>query len=144
MRQVHLWMSRSPTRRIQGDGLASDAPSSVGATLPRVELDDARSFALSLPEAVEAPHHDMSSFRVRNKIFATVPPEGDRLHVFVDEDDTLAYVAETPAAFEELWWGKQLSGVRVILAAAPDEVVREMLKEAWRRKAPKKLAAELL
>ncbi|MGH3621598.1 MAG: hypothetical protein ACRDQ5_07385 [Sciscionella sp.] len=36
-------------------------------------VEDARRFALSLPEATEQPHFEMSSFRVRGKIFATVP-----------------------------------------------------------------------
>ena len=47
-------------------------------------LERARAFALSLPEATEEPHHDMSSFRVRGKIFATVPPDGEHLHVYLD------------------------------------------------------------
>jgi predicted DNA-binding protein (MmcQ/YjbR family) len=33
----------------------------------------AREFALSLPGTSEEPHFDMSSFRVKGKIFATVP-----------------------------------------------------------------------
>jgi hypothetical protein len=44
------------------------------------ELAEARRFALSLPEVTEEPHFDMSSFRVRGKIFVTVPPDGTRLH----------------------------------------------------------------
>ncbi len=106
-----------------------------------MRLAQARSFALALPETTEEPHHDMSSFRVRGKIFATVPPDGKHLHVFVDESETKASVAEDPDAFEELWWGSRLSGVRVTLAAAPKRSVEELLEEAWRRRAPKKLAA---
>lgn len=107
-----------------------------------MKLDAVREFALRLPEATEQPHFDMSSFRVRGKIFATVPPDEKHLHIFVDDDETKASVAEDPAAFEELWWGKKLSGVRVNLAAAKAPHVRELLTESWRRKAPKKLVAE--
>jgi hypothetical protein len=39
---------------------------------------------------------------VRGKIFVTVPPAGDLLHVFVDEPEVDACVAEDPAAFEPL------------------------------------------
>jgi hypothetical protein len=35
-----------------------------------------RRLALSLPETTEEPHHDMTSFRVGGKIFATVTPRG--------------------------------------------------------------------
>jgi len=106
-------------------------------------IDQARQHALALPGATEQPHHDMSSFRVAGKIFATVTPDETRLHVFVDEPESSATVAEDPAAFEPLHWGKSLRGVRVLLAGAPPERVRELLTESWLRKAPKSLIAEL-
>src|SRR5438552_1952566 len=106
-----------------------------------MHFEDARAFALSLPEATEEPHFDMASFRVRGKIFATVPPAGEHLHIFVEEHAARAVVAGDPAAFEELWWGKQLRGVRVNLPAADEESVRELLEESWRRRAPKQVVA---
>jgi len=106
------------------------------------DLDAARAFALSLPGASEEPHFEMTSFRVRGKIFATAPPGGEYLHVFVDEGEIRAAVAEDPAAFEPLLWGKRVRGVRVRIAAAPDERVAELLEESWHRKAPARLAAE--
>ena len=106
------------------------------------DLESVRAFALSLPGTTEEPHFDMSSFRVRGKIFATAPPGGEYLHVFVDEGEIRAAVAEDPAAFEPLLWGKRVRGVRVRIAAAPDERVAELLEESWHRKAPARLAAE--
>ena len=106
-------------------------------------IAQARAFALSLPGVTEQPHHDMSSFRVAGKIFSTVTPDETRLHIFVDEPEISATVAEDPAAFEPLYWGKSLRGVRVLVATAPPERVRELLTEAWLRRAPKGLAAEL-
>jgi hypothetical protein len=105
------------------------------------DLEGARRFALSLPETTEEPHFDMASFRVRGKIFATVPPDGEHLHVFVGEGEVHAAVAEDPAAFEPLLWGKRLRGLRVRLAAAGQDRVEELLEESWRRKAPARLAA---
>jgi hypothetical protein len=104
-------------------------------------LAAARQFALALPGVTEEPHFDMQSFRVRGKIFVTVPPEGARLHVFVDPLAVDGYVAEDPAAFEPLRWGEKISGLRVNLAAADDARVREVIEESWRRKAPKTLVA---
>jgi YjbR len=98
-----------------------------------------RRIALALPETVEAPHHDMTSFRVAGKIFATMPPEGGRLHVFIDPDEVAAYCAEFPGAVEELWWGKRLSGCRVLLRGSAVDLVRELLTESWRRRAPAKV-----
>ena len=101
-----------------------------------------RLLALSLPQTAEAPHHDMTSFRVAGKIFATMPPEGGRVHVFVGDDEVSAYTAEYPAAVEELLWGAKRRGCRVLLAQATAPLVRELLTESWRGKAPKKVLAE--
>jgi len=84
----------------------------------------------------------MASFRVRGKIFATVPPDDEHLHVFVDEAEVHAAVAEDPAAFEPLLWGQRLRGLRIRIAAAPADRIAELLEESWRGKAPARLAAE--
>ena len=101
-----------------------------------------RKLALAFPEATEQPHHDMTSFRVRGKIFATMSPDGGRLHVFLPQDEVASYCAEFPSGVEELWWGKKLSGCRVLLRHVDRALVREMLAESWRRKAPKSLLAD--
>jgi len=101
----------------------------------------ARRLALALPEAAEAPHHEMWSFRVRGKIFATMPPDGRHLHVFVDGDTVRAAVSDDAKAYEELWWGRKLAGVRIALSAARPAAVRELLQASWRRKAPRRLVA---
>jgi hypothetical protein len=105
-------------------------------------LATARRFALSLPETTEEPHFEMSSFRVRGKIFATVPRDREYLNVFVGELETAASAAQNPAVYEPLRWGKQVRGLRVRLASAPDARVMELLEEAWRRQAPRPLVAE--
>ena len=107
------------------------------------DIESARRFALSLPGTSEEPHFELTSFRVRGKIFATAPPDGSRLHVFVDDDEVAACVAEDPGAFEPLLWGKRVRGLRVRLAAAQQDRVTELLEESWRRKAPRSLVTEL-
>jgi len=92
-----------------------------------------------MPEATEEPHFDMTSFRVRGKIFVTAPPDGARLHVFVDPLEVEAYVAQDPAAFEPLRWGERVRGLRVNLAATSAEGLAEVVAESWRRKAPRSL-----
>jgi hypothetical protein len=85
----------------------------------------------------------MTSFRVAGKIFATMPADERRVHVFVDEDDVRAYCAEFPGAVEELWWGMKLRGCRVELSRATTPLLRELLTDAWRRRAPTSLLARL-
>ena len=107
-----------------------------------MKLEGARRIALALPEAAEAPHFDFTSFRVRGRIFATSPPDGLYLHVFVD-DDAREQALELHSAFiEKLWWGKKVAGLRVTLAKASNAVVKDLLSNAWRRKAPKSLATK--
>jgi len=108
-----------------------------------VRLDTARRFALSLPETTEEPHFEKSSFRVKGKIFATVPEGGKLLHVFVGDEEVEALLAEDPVAYEEIAWGKRgrSDWIRVHLAKATADQVRELLEEAWRMKAPPKVLA---
>ena len=95
--------------------------------------------ALRLPETHEQPHFELTSFRVGTKIFATAPVGGDELRVFVDEDEIRACATEAPDVFEALSWGKRLSAVSVRLPCAAPDRVAELLEDAWRRKAPRKL-----
>jgi hypothetical protein len=105
-------------------------------------LAQARKLALALPEATEQDHHDMASFRVRGKIFATVPDK-THLRVMVDEMEIRAAGAENPKACQEFYWGKRLAAVVVDLPAATSGLVQDLLTDAWIRKAPSKLMREL-
>lgn len=101
-----------------------------------------RAAALALPEVVEAPHHELSSFRVRGRIFATVPDDA-HVRIMLDEPDVLAAIAEAPASCERLWWGSRLAGVVMTIRTARIEVVRGLLAVAWLRRAPAALAASV-
>jgi hypothetical protein len=101
-------------------------------------MHPAHAFALSLPEALEQDHHGIPSFRVHGRIFATVPDD-DHLRIMVDEGEIRAAVSDDPGAFEAFWWGSRLAALVVDLRRAPPDHVRELLTEAWRRRAPKRL-----
>lgn len=107
-----------------------------------MRLTAARTYALSLPEAAEAPHHEYSSYRVRGRIFATVPPDGAHLHVFPDERSREEALVRHSDFVEKLIWGKKVVGLRLTLAEANPAVVKRLLREAWIHRAPKRLVAE--
>jgi hypothetical protein len=107
-----------------------------------MKIEAVRRFALSLPQTAEQPHFDLSSFRVNGKIFATVPPGDTHLHVFVGDDERGLMAVAQPKAYETLMWGKRAAGLKVTLSAAKARDVEHLLRSAWRRKAPKKLAAK--
>jgi hypothetical protein len=106
-----------------------------------MELKTIRIQALSLPEVTEEPHFDSSSFRVRGKIFITVPADEAYAHLFVGEQDREAALAMYPDFIEKLMWGTRVLGVRVALAKAKASVVADLVRKAWHNKAPKRLAA---
>jgi hypothetical protein len=107
-----------------------------------VVVDEAtvRRLALALPEAVEQPHHGFPSFRVRGKIFATMPEDGS-VNVMLTPDEIREAVAIDPAGCRERWWGEKLAAVQVILAAVDEDVLGTLLRDAWRGKAPASLVA---
>ena len=107
-----------------------------------MNVKELRRLALALPEATEAPHFHLTSFRVKNKIFATAAPDGSYMNVFVDDEQREIMVAVDPKAYETLKWGK-IGYLHVHLAAAKARDVRALLRAAWERKAPKKLLAQL-
>ena len=94
---------------------------------------------LAMPETVEAPHFEARSFRVGGRIFATLPPDGEHLHLMLDPPTARAAAAGVPDVASELWWGKQLAGVRLNIAELRADVLEPLLRAAWRRRAPKRL-----
>lgn len=100
-----------------------------------MKLDTALAFAAALPQATQQPHHEMPSFRVRGKIFLTVPPDGADLHVFVAEAAREQALALHPSFTEKLLWGGKVVGLRIALAGAPPDAVKALIRAAWAHKA---------
>jgi predicted DNA-binding protein (MmcQ/YjbR family) len=71
--------------------------------------DDIRRLALTLPEAVEADHHGMPSFRVRGKIFSTIHVAQPRMMVKLDPEDQLNLAEAHPGVIEPVpgYWGRK-------------------------------------
>jgi hypothetical protein len=103
-----------------------------------ISLEQARQLALSLPEAVEQDHHGRPSFRVANKIFATLREENS-INVMLDEGGILTAVQRVPETCSAVWWGKRLAAVRVDLRRADRELLADLLADAWEIRAPKRL-----
>jgi len=108
-----------------------------------MKIAQVRQCALALPHATEEPHFEYSSFRVRGRIFVTVPPDEKHIHVFVGEPDREMALALHPGFLEKLIWGGKVRGLRVLLSKASPAVVSRLVRAAWVHKAPKRLAATL-
>ena len=96
---------------------------------------------MSLPEVTEEPHFKYSSFRVRGKIFVTVPPDEEHIHIFVPDELREQALATSHDFLEKLRWGGKVVGLRATLARASPAVVNRLVNLAWASKAPKRLRA---
>lgn len=99
-----------------------------------MDVKAGRKIALSLPGATEEDHFAKPSFRVRGRIFATVP-DPRHVNVFIDPVEVDGAVRLDPRAFAPVMWGKEVRGVQVNLPRASPDMVRDLLTAAWRRKA---------
>lgn len=103
-----------------------------------MKMETVRKYALSLGEVTEAPHHEYSSFRVRGKIFVTVPPKEDVIHVFVAEADREQALALYPEWAGKLLWGGKVRGLRITLALAAPTAVKALVGKAYDTQAGKR------
>jgi hypothetical protein len=102
-----------------------------------MKLAEIRRFVMTLPEVAEAPHHHLTSFRVRGRIFATAPLDDTVLHIFVPEPVREQALVLYPGFLETLRWGGKTVGLRVRLAAADRGVTKDLLRQARLVKAGK-------
>ena len=99
--------------------------------------------ALSFPETHEEPHFERTSFRVKKKIFATMTPDGKEAMVRVASPELVASLLAThPEAFFSYGtWTTRNGSLGVRLAKANAELLGELVREAWRSVAPKRVRA---
>jgi hypothetical protein len=100
-----------------------------------------RAFALSLPEAEERETWETATFRVRSKIF-TMFDERER-HLWIKSvfDEQRALIAENPEAFFVPSYVGSKGWIGVVVAKAERGEIEELITEAWRMTAPKRLVA---
>jgi hypothetical protein len=96
-----------------------------------VKLEEVRKVALALPDTTEEPHHNFGSFRVRGKIFVTIPPGDKLLHIFLPEDQREFALALDPEFLEPVRWGSKVLGVRVLLPLARKATVLNLVRQAY-------------
>ena len=106
-----------------------DTPNSNSAT--PVKLETVRKAALALAGATEEPHHNFGSFRVHGRIFVTVPPDDEHIHIFVNEQDREFALAAYPGFTEKLLWGGKVVGIRLALAKATPAAVKALVCQAY-------------
>ena len=102
--------------------------------------DDIRAIALGLPEAQEQPHFEAASFRVRGKIFCTMPPSEPRATLKFDPEDQHNLAQAHPGVIAPVagYWGR--SGWTVVACDRLERAeVEGLMRMSWARVAPKRL-----
>ncbi len=104
-----------------------------------IAWEDVVAHAACLPEVTVGDHHGMECLRFRTSILATRPDVGT-LRIMLAPDQIEESVAEF-AWCTTVFWGQKVSAVAVALHDADPDVMRDMVTDAWRRRAPKRLQA---
>jgi hypothetical protein len=106
-----------------------------------ITADALRQLVSSLPQAEERETWGHPTFRVREKMFAALSDDGHLATVKATRQEQAALVAADPETFGVPAYVGRHGWVSVRLATVDPEELRELLVEAWRQTAPKRLVA---
>ena len=96
-----------------------------------------------LLEVERSTSYGTPALKVKGKLFARLKEDEERIAIFVDFMEREAMTQENPDAYIVTDHYRDWPMMLVDLEAVPDDELREVLIESWRRRAPKKLVAEL-
>jgi hypothetical protein len=106
----------------------------------RSSAEHVRAVALGFPEATEEMTWDVHpTFRVRNKMFVILSEDGATATVKATLEEQRALVHRSPDAYAVASYVGRFGWVSVALAAADQAEVAELVEDAWRSVAPKRL-----
>jgi len=101
--------------------------------------DTVRRFALTLPEAEERETWETATFRVRSKIFMMFSEREHHAWIKSTHDEQRALVAGDPETFFVPPYVGPSGWVGVVIRTVERDEMEELVTEAWRLTAPKRL-----
>ncbi|MFJ1702002.1 MmcQ/YjbR family DNA-binding protein [Kitasatospora sp. NPDC088346] len=108
-----------------------------------VTFDQFKAMALALPEAHEEPTWEQITLRVGRKIFAMGGPGSGRVCVKASKEDQAELLAAAPQVYSFAPYVGRHGWVLVALAEVDAEELGELLTEAWRSIAPRRLHSQV-
>lgn len=104
-----------------------------------ISLETFRQLALALPNAIEQPHFELSSFRANKKIFATLDSKNNRACLMLSETDQSVFaVFDTSIVYPvPNKWGKK-GATYFELSKVPKSMLKDALKQAHTKATSKK------
>ncbi|GIG64708.1 MmcQ/YjbR family DNA-binding protein [Phytomonospora endophytica] len=109
-----------------------------------ITFDDIRRIAAGYPETEASTHVHRPSLRVKGRSFCGIEKGGATVVFSVGRDEAAAAVADAPGVYEEVWRKAATMtfvGLRVELDKVGRDRITELVGQAWRHKAPKRLVA---
>jgi hypothetical protein len=107
-------------------------------------FDDVRRIAIALPETEEILTWETDiTFRVRGKIFAIGGEGADRVSIKAGLETQAELIDLDPETFARSAYVGRFGWVTVDLARVDPTLLESLLRDAWRRTAPKRLASTL-
>jgi hypothetical protein len=103
--------------------------------------EGARALALSFPEAVEKETWGHPTFRVRDKMFMAMAADGTSATVKATKEAQAALVGSEPETFSIPAYVGQHGWVAIALARVDGGELAELVEDAWRMTAPKRLVS---
>ncbi|MFJ3215115.1 MmcQ/YjbR family DNA-binding protein [Kitasatospora sp. NPDC086801] len=107
-----------------------------------VTFEEFRAMALALPEAAQEPTWEIETLRIRGRIFAMGAPGGRSVTVKASPEDQTELLAAEPEVFSSAPYVGRHGWVSVRLDLVDPEELRDLVVEAWRRTAPKRMVRE--
>lgn len=105
--------------------------------------DEVCRFVATLPGAEVDPQGENPAIRVRGRVMARLRRDGESMMVKTDPGEREALLAEQPETFFTTPHYDGFPGVLVHLAGVSPRQLRELLTEAWRQRASKRMIREL-
>jgi hypothetical protein len=113
--------------------------------MPRrgVTYEQVKGWALALPGTAEVFVEDWGhpTLRVNNKMFASGAPESPTVTLKASTEDQAELIAADPQTYSIAPYVGRYGWVQVQLSRAEAGELRELVIDAWRRTAPKRLVA---
>jgi hypothetical protein len=105
---------------------------------------DAQRIVAELPGAseVDVPEWGHPTFRVNNKMFASGAPDSPTMSMKATKEEQAELVAAHPEIYAVAPYVGRFGWIRIQLSGVDAEELRELLIEAWRHIAPKKLVRQ--
>jgi hypothetical protein len=103
--------------------------------------DDFRRLALALPETEERETWGHPTFRVRAKMFGGLAPDGTSAGLKASLEQQAALVGGDPATYSVAAYTGRYGWIDLRLGNVPADELRELVEEAWRQTAPKRVVA---